>query len=271
MDNARIKEILLDLAETNLEFTVTQTGKESTRVNGLYKPETHEILLHNQNFKTENELIYTAIHEYTHHLVTEETLLVSPQGFIPNAKSHTQKFWAKFGGLLAIAEEKGYYKLDLEVSPELKALTEKIKTEYIEKNGQLMTEFGRLLSEAYDLCKEANIRYEDYLDRILCMPRNSAKDIQRVARVAINPAIGFDNMKTVACIKKVDDRKEAEQELLSGKSPATVREMMKMKAAAKKKEDDPKLKLEREKDRIEKTIRQLEQRLEFVEESLASM
>ena len=271
MDNARIKEILLDIAETNLDFSVTQTGKESTRVNGLYKPDTHEILLHNLNFKTENELIYTAVHEYTHHLVAEETLLISPEGFIPNAKSHNQKFWAKFGALLAIAEEKGYYKLDLEVSPELKELTMKIKTEYIEKNGQMMTEFGRLLGEAYDLCKTANIRYEDYLDRVLCMPRNSAKEIQRVARVPVNPAIGFDNMKTVACIKKVDDRKEAEQELLSGKSPATVREMMKMKSAKAKSADDPKSKLEKEKSRLEKTIAQLSQRLEYVEESLANL
>ena len=134
-----------------------------------------------------------------------------------------------------------------------------------------MTEFGRLLGEAYDLCKAANIRYEDYLDRVLCMPRNSAKEIQRVARVPVNPAIGFDNMKTVACIKKVDDRKEAEQELLSGKSPATVREMMKMKSAKAKSADDPKSKLEKEKSRLEKTIAQLSQRLEYVEESLANL
>ena len=49
MDNQKIKEMLLDIHETNLDFTVTQTGKESKRVNGLYKPHTHEILLHNQN------------------------------------------------------------------------------------------------------------------------------------------------------------------------------------------------------------------------------
>ena len=158
MDNARIKEILLDIKESELDFTVTQTGKESKRVNGLYKPDTHEILLHNLNFKTETELIYTAVHEYTHHIITEETLAVSPSGYIPNAKVHTQKFWATFGELLEAAEAKGYYKLDLEVSPELKELTAKIKSEYIEKNGQLMTEFGRLLGEAFDLCKAANIR-----------------------------------------------------------------------------------------------------------------
>lgn len=269
MDNQKIKEMLLDIHETNLDFTVTQTGKESKRVNGLYKPDTHEILLHNQNFKTDYELAYTAVHEYTHHLVTEETLLVAPEGYVPNAKAHNQKFWAKFGELLEIAEQKGYYKLDLEVSPELKELTEKIKKEYIEKNGELMAEFGKLLSEAFELCENSNIRYEDYLDRVLCLPRNSAKEIQRVARVPVNPAIGFDNMKAVACVRKADDRKEMEAEFLAGKSPATVREIMKQKSSQAKKED-PKSKLEKEKNRLEKTIAQLTQRLEFIEESLAS-
>ena len=74
MDNESIKNMLLDIQPSKLEFTVTMTGKESSRVNGLYKPETREILLHNKNFKTENELVYTAIHEYTHHLINEEQI-----------------------------------------------------------------------------------------------------------------------------------------------------------------------------------------------------
>ena len=74
MDNAKIKELLLDIQDTKLDFTVIQSGKESRRVNGLYKPDTHEIILHNKNFKTDNEMIYTAVHEYAHHLLTEEAL-----------------------------------------------------------------------------------------------------------------------------------------------------------------------------------------------------
>ena len=46
MDNEKIKEMLLDIAPTDLEFSVTQTGKESKRVNGFYMPDTHEIFLH---------------------------------------------------------------------------------------------------------------------------------------------------------------------------------------------------------------------------------
>ena len=67
------------------------------------------------------------------------------------------------------------------------------------------------------------------------------------------------------------DRAAVEQDFMNGgKSPASVREMMKQQAARQKGED-PKTKLEREKSRLEKTIAQLTQRLEYVEESLASL
>ncbi|MEE0886536.1 MAG: hypothetical protein UIB61_06495 [Treponema sp.] len=69
MTNEKIKDILLSLEKTDLDFSVTQTGRVSKKVNGLYTPATFEILLHDKNFNTENELIYTAIHEYTHHLI----------------------------------------------------------------------------------------------------------------------------------------------------------------------------------------------------------
>ncbi len=271
MENQRLKEILLDIAPTEIEFSVIQTGKESKRVNGLYSPDSHEILLHNKNFKTENELIYTAVHEYTHHLNAEELLNTTGFSNQPyNAKVHNQAFWAKFNALIKIAEEKGYYRLSLDGSPELKELTEKIRREFLEANGKLMQEFGKLLIRAHELCRESNIRYEDYLDRILQIPRNAAKDITRVGAVEVNPALGFDNMKMVATIKKKDARAEVEKDFADGNSPAGVREMMKKKAKESK-DDDPLHKLEREKSRLEKTIQQLSKRLEYVEEAIANL
>ena len=270
MTNDRIKEILLDIYETELDFTVTQTGKESKRVNGFYKPDTHEIFLHNLNFKSENQLVYTAVHEYTHHVVTELKLKFDPSYYCIS-KVHTQEFWAKFGELLKIAEEKGYYSLGWDSNPELKALTEDIKENYLAKNGQLMLDFGKKLSRAWELCKEADIRYEDYIDRVLCLPRSSERDIRKVSDVEVNPASGFENMKVVASVKKKDDRADLEQEFLQGgKSPSTVRELMKQKSSQNKSED-AKTKLERERSRLEKTIAQLTHRLEVVEESLANM
>lgn len=268
MDNEKIKSLLLELHETKLDFTVTQSGKESKRVNGLYKPDTHEIILHNKNFKTDSELIYTAVHEFTHHIITEEQIALNGAAYIPNAKVHTQAFWARFQELLAEAEKKGFYKLDISVSPELEELTKKIRSDYLEQNGRLMQEFGKLLFQAQELCEKANIRYEDYIDRVLCLPRNSEKDIRHVSSVPVNPAVGFDNMKMLSSIKKKDDRNTAEEQLLSGTSPVTVRSIMKQKSAQP---EDPKSKLEKERSRLSKTIAQLQQRLEFVEESLASL
>lgn len=268
MDNEAIKETLLKIEDTQLDFSVIMTGKESVRVNGLYNPETHEILLHNKNFKSDMELIYTAIHEYTHHKETEDYLQATG-GKLPvkGSKVHNAAFWSRFHQLLQKAEELGLYKIDLEGSPELKELTEKIRKEYIEVNGKLMQEFGRLLSQAHALCEKANIRYEDYLDRVLCLPRKSAQEITKVGHVPVDPAIGFDNMKKVAMLKKSEDRESASQQILGGKAPDTVTELMKKKSAA----EDPKLKLEKEKNRLTKTIEALQQRLQFVEESLENM
>lgn len=269
MDNERIKQMLLEIAPSDLEFTVTQSGKDSKRVNGLYKPDTHEIILHNKNFKTENELVYTAVHEYTHHLIAEEQIAINGSAYMPNAKVHTEAFWVKFHSLLKIAEEKNFYKLDIDGNPELKELTENIKKNYLEANGRIMQEFGKLLAKAHALCEASNIRYEDYLDRVLCLPRNSARDITRVGTVTnVDPAIGFDNMKMISTIKKSDERAKAQEQLLSGESPVTVRSLMKKKA---EEPTDQKTKLEKEKNRLAKTIAQLQQRLDFVEETLAGL
>ena len=270
MTNERIKEILLDILQCEVDFSVIQTGKESKRVNGFYKPDTHEIFLHNLNFKSENMLIYTAVHEYTHHLITIEKQENDPS-YGRACKVHTQEFWARFGELIKLAEEKGYYSIGWESNAELKALTEDIKNNYLAKNGELMQEFGKKLARAMELCNEADIRYEDYIDRVLCLPRSSEKDIRKIGAVEVNPSIGFDNMKVVASVKKKDDRAQIEQQFVEGgNSPASVREMMKQKSAEQK-GIDPKTRLEREKSRLEKTIAQLTQRLEYVEESLASL
>lgn len=268
MNNDAIKELLLKLEETSIDFTVTLSGKESGKVNGLYKPETHEIILHNKNFKSDNQLIYTAIHEYTHHLLTEKKLdETGGLGMCGKARSHTNEFWAKFHQLLEVAEKQGLYVIGLEDAPELAALTDDIKKNYLERNGSLMLEFGKKLAEAHKLCEEANIRYEDYIDRVLRLPRAAAKTITKISVENINPAIGYENMKMVSGISDAQKRSDAEQQILAGKSPDTVRSMM----AKKVQEVDVKTRLEKEKNRLEKTIDQLTSRLEMVNESLSNL
>lgn len=269
MDNEKIKQMLLDIKNTELEFEVVQSGKESKMINGLYKPETREIVLHNKNFKTDNELVYTAVHEYTHHLINEERIKENGGKEPPHeARCHTKKFWVLFDSLLEIAEKKGYYSINISASPELETLTQEIKEKYIKPNGQLMIEFGKALVKAQTLCEQANIRYEDYIDRVLQLPRSTEKSVKKVSVLPDDFApLGFDNMKIIASTKKPDERTMVKDAITSGKSPNSVSALMNRKS----KEEDPKIKLEKEKVRLTKTISELTQRLEYVEESLANL
>lgn len=72
MTTEEIKNRLSKLYGCKEDFTVIMSGKVSNRVNGLYKSATHEIILHNRNFKNDNQLMYTAVHEFTHHVLTTE-------------------------------------------------------------------------------------------------------------------------------------------------------------------------------------------------------
>jgi bifunctional N-acetylglucosamine-1-phosphate-uridyltransferase/glucosamine-1-phosphate-acetyltransferase GlmU-like protein len=130
-----------------------------------------------------------------------------------------------------------------------------------------MLEFGKKLAEAHKLCEQANIRYEDYIDRVLQLPRTTAKTITKISTENLNPAVGFENMKMISRISDAQKRNEAEQQILSGKSPDTVRSMM----VKKSQEVDVKTRLEKEKSRLEKTISQLTSRLEMVNESLSNL
>jgi len=134
MNQDKVKKILLSIEDAPLEFTVIFTGKKSKRVNGLYRPDSREILIHNRNFGPEggadsdNLLLYTAIHEYAHHIHA------CARGGKLSPRAHTAEFWAILHGLLEKAEAKKVYKNVFESSDELKKLTDTIRVKYLEKN-----------------------------------------------------------------------------------------------------------------------------------------
>jgi hypothetical protein len=264
MTNEAIKEALLSIEDSALDFSVTQSGKQSKKVYGLYKPDTREIIIHNKNFvrdgKTDdNLLLYTAIHEYAHHQHA------CSRGGTLSARAHNAEFWAIFHGLLEKAETKGVYINTFAESQELRTLTEKIREKYLKPSGDLLKEFGEILLQAYDLCEKEGLRFEDYVDRVLCIPRTASKLALQINRLDIKSEVGVDNMKFLAGIKNEDERQAAESSLLSGKSPDSVRVALKKQPVpqAGKRES-----LEKEKSRLERTIQSLEKRLAEVEQEL---
>ncbi|MCK4514270.1 MAG: hypothetical protein KAU31_03380, partial [Spirochaetaceae bacterium] len=68
MNQDQVKEQLLRLEDDTEEFFLIFSGKRSKKANGLYHPDTREIILHNRNFESDTALMYTAIHEFAHHI-----------------------------------------------------------------------------------------------------------------------------------------------------------------------------------------------------------
>jgi len=265
MNQDQAKEKLLSIEDARLEFSLVFSGKKSRKVNGLYKPDTREIIIHNRNFSHEsqatadNMLMYTAIHEYAHHLHS-----CAKGGKLP-ARAHGSEFWAIFHALLEKAEEKNIYSDIFTGSPELAELTETIRQKYLRENGSLVKEMGKHLLKAHELCGALGARFEDYVDRILRIPRSAANVAIKMFTYDLNPETGADNMRFIAGIRAPDDRKAAEAALIKGKSPDTVKTAL----AKKPKDEDPARSLEKEKARLERTIETLSKRLDEVNAELA--
>lgn len=260
MNQDQVKNILLQIEDTSLDFSLIFSGKESRKVNGLYKPNEREIILHNKNFANDNEMIYTAIHEYTHHKQCEL------KGLPRSSRQHTNDFWAMFHRLLSIAEEKGFYKIGLEEGSELEEITKRIRSVLMVEDGRIMKELGELLGKARKLCKEAHVRYEDYIDRVLKLPRSTATSMERMYAFDVDPSIGYDAMKKVASISNIEKRKQAEALYIADNSPALVKTSLN-----KKKEENEKTLLEKERLRLERTIDMMKVRLEEVKTRLTEL
>jgi hypothetical protein len=267
MNQDNVKDILLSIEEAPMEFSVIFSGKQSRKVNGLYKPESREIIIHNRNFQDgpngENQLLYTAIHEYAHHLHA-----CSRDGTL-SSRAHTSEFWAILHGLLEKAEGKKVYRSIFDASPELEKLTALIREKYLEENGNLVKELGKHLLRACELCDKIGGRFEDYVDRVLCIPRTAAQMAIKMYQYDLNPSLGADNMRYLAGIRNEDNRAGAEKALLAGKSPDSVKTAIRRFSPSA--EEDPKLVLEKEKTRLEKTIATLSKRLTEVAEKLSRM
>ena len=133
------------------------------------------------------------------------------------------------------------YRSPFDRHEEFTDLTRRIRETVLSENGRLMKDLGRMLLEARDLCERHHASFEDYLDRVLCLPRSSAKIIVKSHLLDLDPRIGFENMRSV--------------------SP----EMVKMRYLSAERPADPIHAMERERQRLQKTIRSLQRRLEEIE------
>lgn len=258
MNQDQVKELLLKLDSRVEDFTVILSGKKSNKVDGLYYPERKEIIIHNHNFTEDSPLIYTAIHEFAHHLHhTRSTVPIS-------TRAHNSKFWEILHKLLFDAEEKGLYSNIFKKDSRFLELTHKIREKYLAANGTLMKELGQLLMKAHELCEEHGACFDDYVDRELLLHRTAARTLMKVHSYGIRPEIGYENMKTVAAIKDESFRSKAEEAFAEGKTPDMVRTEFGVRNRSGSGLDT----LMHERDRIERSIDTLTRKLAKIERQI---
>lgn len=260
MNQDRVKEALLRVDECKTEFSVVFSGKKSSMVNGLYKPQSREIIIHNKNFENDQQLIYTALHEYAHHLHCER------RPHLPGARAHSNEFWAIFHELLEKAEAVGVYRSLFDQEPEFIKLTERIKA-LLPRNGELMLTLGQLVKEAEALCKKHYVRFEDYIDRAVGVPRTSATAAMKAAAYQVPAELGWDAMKLVAGLRKPEAREAAVEAFRAGKSQEAVKSLVRAEPPS----EDPRERLDKERARLERTIHNLQERLATVESELQKL
>ena len=261
MNQDQLADKLRTLADVP-PFTLVFSGKKSKKVDGLYKPATQEILIHNKNMTGDSDLIYTAIHEFAHHVVSCQSGNITLSN-----RCHTAQFWATFHQLLKRAEETGIYNNPFKSDQTFIQLTRRIKETFLKKNGAIMKDFAKVLNEARDMCIERHLSFEDYVDRELGMEKTTANTLLRIEKYDVTPTIGYDNMKTVAAMKDDHKREAAVQAFMEGESSASVKTSI-VRPVAKVEKVSPVDHLEAEKLKIEKAIESLQKKLQIVDKMI---
>lgn len=254
MTNEEIKKKLEMLQRSDEDFTVVQTGKANAKVNGVYKVEEREIVLNNKNFSNDNALMFTAIHEYAHHVLRDEK------------GGHTQRFWAVFYDMVDAAVEKGIY--SRERSEQVNRLTEEIKKMQAEISA-MQKKMGEKIRELYDAAGQGGERFEDIIEHDCQMTLSKSKTM---LNMAAGPDGYTDEMaKAVAKVNNYGKQQDALEAVAAGKTVYQVKETGKSGGKQDKQEEHKYEKLVKEKKRIEKIIGELEQRLSVIEELIDSM
>lgn len=264
MNQDQVKDALQRIEPAPADFQVIFTGKSSKKVNGLYKPETREILIHNRNFADDKLLIYTAIHEYAHHVHYTKDPVVAPK-----ARAHTNAFWCIFHGLLAKAETLGIYRDVYGSDSELQEITEGLRGD-LREIAVIMKRIGKRLIAAAAICKRINARFEDYVDRVIRMNRVTAKLAMKAFQMDVSEDYGPDGVRLIASAPGEEARIAVESALAAGKSHDEAKAARKSTPPASDEESQVE-RLQKEKGRIVRTIASLERRLEEVEQELGDV
>jgi hypothetical protein len=163
--------------------------KKSKTVNGFYKPDKNEIIIHNLNFPNDetgdNLLFYTAMHELAHHIQFTEYRQKS-------VRSHTELFYATLDSLADTAEKSGLYRTGED--EETRKLIDEAR-DISRELANLQKKLGSVLIKLHERCHEKGIRYEDVIERKVQISLQTMRKANTACTVRDCPANEDNNKK----------------------------------------------------------------------------
>lgn len=220
------------------DFSVIYSGKTSKTIEGLYQPDTKEIVIHNKNFRSEEKAMYTGLHELAHH--------IDFTGNGPRKKPHTGEFPEILADLVHKAIEGGdFVPLKHDAVDRMK----RANRAYTEAMKQL----GKAMIDVLGLCSSRDYPFEDIVSRELGMSNTEAKTIMAVHTMDISPQVGGELAKKLTKIKDPELRHQAEKEQIIKKPKPPARTDL-----------DEHSRLAKEKKKLERSIETLHKKLEEI-------
>ena len=138
-------------------FEIFILKEKNEKLNAYYNRSKNKIVFYLFNYKNNNDLIRSAIHEYAHY-------------FMPGWVGHAREFWNYYFELLEIAEMKGFYSCNIEKSDKLKQITAIIiKHNLIKTKKIFRNKLNLIFPIIIKLCDEININFQHYTVKYLEM------------------------------------------------------------------------------------------------------
>jgi len=259
MNQDQVKDLLKTLAPEAPDFEVLFTGKSSKRKNGFYHPTESRITLNNKNFTSDQELIYTAVHELAHHLHQNSD---NPPG--PHSH-HNLVFKVIFRELLAKAIEAGAYRL--EPDAELQKAIDEVRARMVEE-AEATKRTGLALMALVKECGRSHVRFEDVVERILGGNLKTASLAMTAFSQDIPTEAGPDALRILASVHNPEVRRELAVMTDDTEREATLRKVEPPKMVPKPKAVDP---VEYKKHLLEAKVVRLEKALEQTKEQLENL
>lgn len=240
----KVKEFLLSVQETEKDFTVVFTGKIHKKINGQYFFNDHTISINDRNFTHDSTLLYTAMHEYAHHI----------QFILRDKSGHNREFWTIFHNLVDTAIEKKLYT----PPPRNEAIIEKekeIKALLLER-ANIEKKIGSLSRELWEEVADAGGAIDYEIERELKEDMKLIKDVCLIAGIA-PCGTEYNTEQSIIIGKKGTDAAIA---IRDGKT------LVQAQTAGKQIEkEDPYERLKKEKAQVVKKIERLKDRKDAID------